>query len=86
MKKFLKCSTGLSHGATYCERPTLGKKSNALTTRNSRITAITSGGVEITANEPTLDVAVEAAVPAVGAVDPQRHGDEQSDARSPTGR
>ena len=55
MKKFLKCSIGLFHGATYFERPTVGKKPNRVTTRNSRpARRRRRSASRCTANEPKL--------------------------------
>ena len=85
MKKFWKCSTGSLHGATYFERPTVGKKSTRVTTRNSSSTAITSGGIEITANDADAGAAVEPAVSSVRAVHAERHGDQQADDDRPEG-
>ena len=58
MKKFWKWASGSLHGATYTERPTVGKlkihQSTRVTTRKSTSTATTRGGVEMSANEPML--------------------------------
>ena len=83
MKKFWKCSTGSSHGATYLDRPTLGKNSKRLTTRNSTSTAMTSGGVEMNGERADARRPVEQRVAPVGAVHAERHGDQQPDEDRP---